>query len=557
MEKLFAPLRAVDALGRTLPDAREAGLCREKKLVGMFYFLWLTPRGEDGPWDITKILQQDPQAGYHPESELWGPWNSMHHWGEALYGYYSSLDEWVVRRHIEMLTLAGVDFLVFDTTNRATYLPEASLVMKVVSELRAQGHAAPQVAYYTNTDSAGTVQEIYETVYQARLYPEAWFCLHGKPLIIGDASACSEEIQQYFYFRCNQWPNEEYKPGGFPWMDFLRPQRVFTKEDGKESVLNVSLAQHPQLSHGDSVLYGETRNWSRSFHDGKNDPAPDAVLYGYNAQEQWDIALEADPEIVFVTGWNEWIAGRFSRENMSRGYKSQRPIFFCDNASANYSRDIEPMRGGYFDNYYMQLVEQVRRFKGVEVDGVDTQQHTISAENGFAAWEQVSASYWDFAGETVARDCRGHGSYYYENETGQNDICQVKLTSDDANVYFYVRTAQPVRQERLWLKWFLRTGEEPGWNGYQYTLEPQTHTVSRWLNGSFKPVATFEWTVCQNEFMAVVSKAQLGLAYGKTPFALGFKVADGILDDGTVEDFYENGDTAPFGRFYYLYRYLK
>jgi len=39
----------------------------------------------------------------------------------------------------------------------------------------------------------------------------------------------------------------------------------------------------------------------------------DAVNHGYNFQEQWERALQLDPQFIFVTGWNEWIAGRYER----------------------------------------------------------------------------------------------------------------------------------------------------------------------------------------------------------------------------------------------------
>ncbi|UKI13051.1 MAG: hypothetical protein L6V84_01690 [Oscillospiraceae bacterium] len=80
----------------------------------------------------------------------------------------------------------------------------------------------------------------------------------------------------------SQWPNEPDKLGGWPWMDFTRPQRVFSNLQGVPEVINVSVAQHPQLRFGDSVLYGETGNCGRAFHDGHNDPAPDAWKKGYN-----------------------------------------------------------------------------------------------------------------------------------------------------------------------------------------------------------------------------------------------------------------------------------
>ena len=62
---------------------------------------------------------------------------------------------------------------------------------------------------------------------------------------------------------------------------------------------------------------------------------------------------------MLVTGWNEWIAGYWSGI-------PERPVMFVDAANYEYSRDLEMMRGGYFDNYFMQLVSYVRKYKGTE-----------------------------------------------------------------------------------------------------------------------------------------------------------------------------------------------
>ncbi len=38
---------------------------------------------------------------------------------------------------------------------------------------------------------------------------------------------------------------------------------------------------------------------------------------------------------------------------------------FVDQFDANNSRDIEMVKGGHGDNYYYQLVDGIRRYKGV------------------------------------------------------------------------------------------------------------------------------------------------------------------------------------------------
>lgn len=93
----------------------------------------------------------------------------------------------------------------------------------------------------------------------------------------------------------------------------------------------------------------------RSFHQGATDSRPDAVRHGLNVAEQWKRALAEDPRFVFVTGWTEWIAGRFAEFN---GIKL--PVMFVDQFDQEHSRDIEPMRGGHGDDYYFQLASYVR-----------------------------------------------------------------------------------------------------------------------------------------------------------------------------------------------------
>src|SRR5512138_952147 len=77
---------AMDGLGRQLPGNAECGAPREGKIVAMFYFLWLQPSMPDGPYDISKILKENPA---NPQ---WAKPGAFHHWGEPEDGYYVSDD---------------------------------------------------------------------------------------------------------------------------------------------------------------------------------------------------------------------------------------------------------------------------------------------------------------------------------------------------------------------------------------------------------------------------------------------------------------------------------
>ena len=415
------PLMAVDALGRPTPDTNSgAPVNRENRLVGMFYFLWLGEHGRHKPYDISKITAEDPDIGHKPASPLWGGYGVYHHWGEPFYGYYYSNDEWVVRRHMKLLMQADVDFLFFDTTNAAIYRENAKLVMRVLQEYHDEGWKIPQVMFYTNTASGLTVLDIYDSIYKPGWCPDTWFCMNGKPVIIAVKEECTPECQEFFNIKMSQWPNEPDKLGGWPWMDFTQPQRVFANLDGVDEVINVSVAQHSgNIRFGDSVLYGETSNCGRAYHNGQNDPDPDAWKKGYNFAEQFDRAIETDPPIVLVTGWNEWIAGYWSGT-------PDRPVMFVDAANYEYSRDLEMMRGGYFDNYFMQLVSYVRKYKGTAETPVYPAVGSIDV-----AWEErLSAS-------PAIYDCFSDG--------GMNRHAEGQRV--DRNAFEHLRECQPLSEK--------------------------------------------------------------------------------------------------------------
>ena len=116
-------LAGVDDLGRELLYDDQTKDLNDKQ-VGIFYFLWQGEHGTAGPYDNYKIATQTPDS--LKSEEAWkknggGNVGAHHFWGEPLFGYYKSSDQWVMRKHLQMLTDAGVDFIVFDATNAYPY----------------------------------------------------------------------------------------------------------------------------------------------------------------------------------------------------------------------------------------------------------------------------------------------------------------------------------------------------------------------------------------------------------------------------------------------------
>ncbi len=566
----FGPLSATDDLGRVLPTAEETGLPKKDRTVGIFYFLWCGMHSSDKrPLDITRLLRADPEAGHKPDSEVWGPYSAMHHWGEPMFGYYYSEDEWVMRKHVEMLTHAGIDFLVFDTTNAVIYEPQAKMMLRLLSEYRKAGFNTPKAMFYTNTRSGYTAQLIYDRIYKQGYMSDSWFCADGKPLIIARESECSDEVRGFFTIKMSQWPNEPTKQGGWPWMDFERPQRVFENLKGEEEIINVSVAQHPQIHFGDSAMYGEDANRGRSFHNGSNDLSEGAWKHGYNFQEQWDRALETAPPYVFVTGWNEWIAGRWSGT-------PERPMSFVDCADLEFSRDIEPMKGGYFDNYYIQLIDNVRRYKGCEPVIHQPQHITASVEDSFARMYDTPVVYRDFPRGAFPRDCDGY-STHYADASGRNEITEARCAHDGVKLYFYARTSSDIQRydyHSTWMTLFLNvrnlsrpdmTPESaPRWYGYNYIANTYQFTdyktalsvcreSSRTLEAdTFRECAVLNYRFAGNELLIEIPKAAVGLGPDDM-FRIDFKWADSRESITRMEDFYTKGDAAPIGRLNYIF----
>lgn len=551
----FGALYSVDALGRLLPGEEQVGPVREDRVVGCFYFLTQGSRGTTlPPANITKIMKEHPDALKDPNHPAWENTGASY-WEEPLYGYYFLNDRWVLRRHVKLLTQAGVDFLIFDTTNRVTFWHQVRPLLEVLEEYRAEGWNVPKVAYYTNTKTGETLDEIWNDLYKPGLFKDLWFMWDGKPFIIADPAECTPEQQEFFTFRLPQWPTEQQKKGGCPWIDFERPQRVWVDDQGRNDVVAVAVSQHPNLSFGDAAFYGDPVPRGRAFHDHRNDKTPEALQYGYNVAEQWERAIELDPRMVFFTGWNEWSAGRGKGDE-------PRPILMVDQADWEYSRDVEPMKGGFFDNYYMQLCDYIRRYKGAPAAPKAQAAHPIDIKGDFAQWADVP-EYWGMPFGTIPREHEGHGGVIYKDDSGRNELEIMKVAHDEENVYFYAKTREKTvfNMFTKWMNLYISVADRPyapHWHGYHYLvndvfLDPYKTFVQQCMGG-------YRWgknesaDIVRNDYetMIRIPRKVLGIADG--PFELRFQWADHTGKNETIEDFYLYGDTAPYGRFSYIYR---
>ncbi len=566
---------ATDDLDRTMYTSADVGAYGStgERYVGLFYFLWHGEHGDSGVFDLQKIIDEvGVEAAGSYKCGKYGGFGVMHWFAEPLYGYYYANDAWVHRKHAELLTQANVDFLYFDTTNGYSYLYNAKQLMKILHELNEQGFDAPQVVFYTNTNAESVIREVYYDIYKKGLYEDTWFKVNGKPVIIGPMEA---NIKDFFTMKQNQWPTEMSKTNGWPWMDFQWPARLFPSAyDFDGSAISVSIAQHSgTVAFSDSSLYNNHTNRGRSFWTDKRannttllqryeewKADPSLTNQGLNFQAQFDRAIDSDAMYILVTGWNEWVAQRQNPGNADR-------IWFVDTSSMEFSRDAEMMRGGYFDNYYIQLAYNVQKAKGAAPVIVQDARTPINVTGEFDQWDAVSFTYHDAKGDTADREAVGFGRKLYENTSGRNDIVASKVTADTKNIYFYVETADRIPlydNGSSWMKLYIDADSNgnTGWYGYDfivnYNAKSKLLTTVAKYNGtdnaySFEEVGEVSYRVKDNKMMIAVPQEMLGMT-GYLELCFQFKWADSETVYDEMEDFYCDGDVAPLGRMNYVFQ---
>ena len=578
------PWPATDALGRELPLTAEVGPPKKDRFVGIFYLPWTGDEFSYGPYDVSKILVDQPDMRTTPTFRHTGPkdWHYAY-WGEPLFGYYKLTDPWVIRRHMHMLADAGVDALVLDATNAEIYENVLTQFLPVLLRIRAEGGRVPQLLFMLNTDMGNAAKQLLEKFYRPGRYDELWFRWEGKPLMLCNPEAASPEVREYFTLRTAFWPGTPpYKntPNAWHWLGVHPQSYGFTQDPKAAEQINVSPAQNMHWETGALELMWTGKARGRGFSKGKQNSSLEAIQSGRNFQEQWDYALKVDPKFIMITAWNEWVAG------LTHSMKT--PWVQCDGFNGEFSRDIEPMKGGFGDNFYYQAIANIRRFKGVpEIPHAGGKKRTIELDGSFDQWKEVTPEYRGHVGNTTPRnydgfgrapktrtqgahpDFDGNGTTWkgqegprYTNKTGRNGLQVMKVCRDQEYIYFYVQTEKTITSptDPNWMMLLIRTGNPANhtWNGYDFIVNRippgKFGAVLEKNNGGWNwlRAADVRFRVEGNQMHLAVPRDVLGLA--QDPVTFDFKWLDNIKlpDDLTV--LYTDGDTAPSARFRFRYR---
>ncbi|MBQ7699733.1 MAG: hypothetical protein IJT49_05265 [Clostridia bacterium] len=567
---------ATDELGRTLPTYEDAGGVKDDKIVALFYWSWHVSQDGGEPLNVQKVMDEHPESINDYNNSVWPTSPTVHFWNESIYGYYKTNDRWVLRRHAELLADAGVDVIFFDNTNGTfTFKDSYQHIFEVFEEAYNDGVNVPKISFllpFGDQKSAETqMRMLYQDIYQRGRYQKLWFYFDGKPMVM-----CSREfmqrdddlnaaIKEFFTFRA---PQPGYKTQAkirdmWGWLSVYPQTRYLAKGKSDVEQITVGVAvNHNYVTHQLSAMNGENII-GRTYTSKGIDTQPDAVKYGANFAEQFEYAISVDPKVIFITGWNEWIAGRYDEWC---GVKNAFPDEFND----EFSRDIEPTKGRLRDNYYYQMVYYIRKFKGCEKTPVYTDKKTIDLNGGSSQWDNVQAVYTAYQNNTGNRDAKGYGSYYYTDQSGRNDFTDAAVTSDNEYIYFTVKCAADITPytDRNWMNLYIDSDDgNTGWETFDYVIgkkqaEKDRAYLQKFTGNGFDTVdvSAVDYSVDGDRMTVRVAKKDIGIT--DKDYRLCFKWTDNVQDEdgsgefkGEILDFYRTGDVAPGGRFKYVYTF--
>ena len=336
--------------------------------VALFYFTEfgdtlyngsLAPNG-----DIWIMEAQSPPYGPYTTFNFWGKpqWAATHGDGTIKnnYRFYLNGDpnqpnapllDW----HADLITQAGVDFIVLDFTNGAndfspggpTYVSATKALLNRYQQRAQAGSPIPQVVFFVkDAETLQTVENTYFNAYPGNLF----FNYLGKKLVLvaqpntalsqGDSGQPAVPTDGIFgnYTTRHCWGLDT---SGTCWQfkvaaDTPPPPFYY---NGQPEQMCAPVATQASYMTTDGV-----------------NPAPGAIgrQNGSYFIKYMDAAKNAGVTFVFIHSWNEWAAGNWGQNQPT----------FVDQWLTEYSSDIEPMDGGHGSQYYDLMKQKIAEFKG-------------------------------------------------------------------------------------------------------------------------------------------------------------------------------------------------
>ena len=555
---------------------------REEKTVGMFYWLWHGDYIGDRIVNTTEIIEKyGLDYALHNVHEF-NPNMSNPYWGESIYSFYDSDDEYVIRKHLEMLAYAGVDYIMFDASNTLTYPATVRKICNVILEMQSEGLNPPRISYYTHTASIQTVLQVYNEIYRHEELRDTWFMMDGKPFIVAQTDPAKdgertrwqhahlsnyypdplpENIQSFFTFRTPAWAGQDgITADGWPWVDWTFPPskygNVICVSPASHNWCKFSWAATPEEERPNPAWRKGRVSWGRGYSFAQSKNISEDATKGTFYQTVWNSTLQQDPKHVFIGGWNEFTIGV--------QYNKEYDIYETyDSFNMEFSRDLEPIKGGFEDAFLMQTAINVRKFlsdseKDATVSIKTPVKKTIDINRDISQWDSVDAFYKNFGSTDGSRKSTGAlKRTRYTEEAAKNVMDSVKVTADKDNIYMLITCYGDITlAAENSLNLFIGTGtpSRKGWEGYDFVInrERTADTASIMTldaDGNTKSVGNAKIKVSGKTMQMEIPKALLNMQSD----AFYFKVADSVENITDIMDYYVTGRSMPMGRFSFQY----
>lgn len=575
---------ATDDFGRAIANYEEAGEVKtDGRQVGMFYWNWHI---DEGPatqgGSIPAVISKYPAAEGNFNHEGW-VLNGRYYWQEPLFGFYDSYDYWVYRRHAEMLSDAEIDAIFFDYTNGGcNYINTLNVLAQAFRDSKASGVRVPKISAFTymgqnNTIAYTNISSLYLNCFVNNDYSDIWCYMDGKPLVYGNAIPSRAkgatdpeniheqnliaETEKFFTYRENGIRSDKTNRDMDYWFwleHFPQVLRGYDASTGRPAFMAVGSALNESTVYGVTTTgvfsdpYSKGRAYSEAFGE---DYTERGLREGYFFREQASLALETEPEFIFIDGWNEFTTIRYDVYGKFKG------SVFVDTYNDENSRDFEPVRGPLKDDCYNMLVDFVRKYKGVRPVPTASGMKTIDIAGDLSQWNGVGPEFIR-SFNNYERDEYGLGIYESQRETHHyttevvNAIKGAKVTFDNDNFYFLVNAEDAiVDTEKGFMVLYINAdrNKATGWEGYDYAVNLNGKGVISKNVGN-----TWSWENA-GEAKGVANGASYVLSLPRSIIGetgtvdFEFKWTDAVKGEGDLLNFYIEGSVAPPGRFNYVF----
>ena len=343
-------------------------ITKKTDIVSIFYSTWfdLILSNDPTPPNITEILEQGKKTGVYN----WGADGAFHYWAEPALGYYRSDDKNVIRTHMTQLADAGVDFIIVDHTymNLDRVISEweweifitepCTALLDTIVEMRAEGLETPYVVFWSGSFSEtgwAVVERMYQDFYTVDEWKDCFVYWEGEIFQLLTRTPSTPMPEMNLTVR-EMWGLEQNLPAEH-WSFLQHLNEPIQSNDGFTEQMCVCTAAQRDYMSNFSTAQGRE--------------------HGIFMYSQWYHAFQHRPKIISITWWNEWAAQRLP---MSDG----KTYHFTDNYNQEYSRDIEPMKGGHGDQYYLWMKEYIRAYRALE-------ECPVLVESGYEAQAKQTA----------------------------------------------------------------------------------------------------------------------------------------------------------------------